>query len=116
MKVKPGLLNCAIITGGEGLYEYKPISVDQAKEIIKDGFISAIGHQATAQVLSTLLETEIPANRIQFKQGLNQKAVVFSLNKRIEEGRILTVEEIEEIGYSLNLLEKFVIATKFVED
>jgi hypothetical protein len=104
--MKPVLLNCAILTGGQGLYSYGPITVQEAREKISSGFESAIGHKATAEVLSTLLETEVPANRIQYKQEIGRQAIVFSLNKRIEEGRILSVQEIEEIGYTFNLLIK----------
>ena len=88
------------------MYNYKPITIEYAQRLIKEnGFISAIGHNSTAEVLTTLLETNIPMNRIQFKQSPGQKCIVFSLNKRIEEGRILSFDEIREIGYSLNLLE-----------
>ena len=80
---------------------------DKAKEYIKEnGFISAVGHQATAQILTELLEVEIPQNRIQAKQEDGQMALVFAMNQRIAEGVILNREEIEQIGYTLNLLEK----------
>lgn len=100
-----GILNCAILTGGNGTYNYYELSREKAVEFVKDslkdgrGIISAVGHKATSDILTTLLETEIPCNRIQFKQEVGQGCIVFSLNKRIEEGRILSREEIEEIGY-----------------
>lgn len=100
------ILNCAILTA-HGTFYYYPVTLEKAKEYIKEnGFISAVGHAATATILSELLGVEIPANRIQAKQEGGQMAIVFSMNKRIEEGKILTREEIEEIGYTLNLLEK----------
>ena len=104
--MKTALLNCGIVTGGEGTYDYKKITVGEAKKEIKSGYISAIGHQSTATVLSTLLGQEIPANRIQFRQKTGQKAVVFSLKRRIEEGRILSAKEIEEVGYDMFLMTK----------
>ncbi len=100
------ILNCAIITA-HGNYSYQPIPVKDAKVLINaKGFLSAVGHESTAKVLSEVLETEIPQNRIQAKQQIGQDALVFSMNQRIPEGKILSREEIETIGYSLNLLRR----------
>ncbi len=100
------ILNCAIITA-HGNYSYQSIPVKDAKTLINTrGFTSAVGHEATAKILSEILETEIPQNRIQAKQQPGQEALVFSMNQRIPEGKILSREEIEEIGYSLNLLRR----------
>lgn len=100
------ILNCAILTT-IGEFSYRKSSVKEARELIQEnGFESAVGHKATAEILSQILETEIPQNRIQAKQEAGQIAIVFSMNKRIEEGRILNREEIEEVGYSINILEK----------
>ena len=100
------ILNCAILTA-HGTFYYMPITLDKAKVYIKEnGFISAVGHQATAQILTELLEVEIPQNRIQAKQEDGQMAIVFAMNQRIAEGVILDRKEIEQIGYTLNLLEK----------
>ncbi|HOT31917.1 MAG TPA: DUF1874 domain-containing protein [Bacteroidales bacterium] len=98
------ILNCAILTA-RGNYSYQSISVKDAKVLVDTkGFVSAVGHEATAKILSEILETEIPQNRIQAKQQIGQDALVFSMNQRIPEGKILSREEIETIGYSLNLL------------
>ena len=43
-------------------------------------------------------------NRIMFEQQEGQKALVFKLLGRPEEGKILTTEEIEQIGYKFQLL------------
>ena len=51
-----------------------------------NGFISAIGHEATSQIMTDLFGINIPMNRIDFKQEVGQKAVVFKLNKRPPEG------------------------------
>jgi hypothetical protein len=44
--------------------------------------------------------------RIQFKQEIGHKAIVFKLNQRPPEVSVLSREEIEEIGYSLKLMER----------
>jgi len=99
------ILNCAIITA-HGNYDYQPITVSYAQNAIKNGFVSAVGHEATAKILSEILEVKIPQNRIQAKQEIGQEAIVFAMNQRIPEGKILSREEIEQIGYSLNLLSR----------
>jgi hypothetical protein len=41
-----------------------PIDVEQVRTLLRDGFISAIGHQDTADFLSVLLGLTIPTNRV----------------------------------------------------
>ena len=41
-----------------------------------------------------------------FSQDVGQRALVFKLNGRPEEGKILTTEEIEAIEYKFQLLER----------
>lgn len=102
------ILNTSILTS-EGAYEICDISLEDAKEFVimnEGNLLSAIGHQSTADVLSRLLDVKIEKNRINFEQEEGQKAIVFKLNGRIEEGQILTVEDIERIGYKFQFLEK----------
>ncbi|QNO15293.1 YddF family protein [Alkalicella caledoniensis] len=90
-----------------GLYSVKDIDIDTAKKLIdKNGFISAIGHEATAEIMSQLMEQNIPMNRIQFHQQVGQIAIVFKLKERPKEGHILTKEELERVGYSLKIMER----------
>ena len=65
-----------------------------------NGFISAIGHEATSQIMTDLFGINIPMNRIDFKQSW-AKAVVFKL-QRPPEGVILTREQIEKQATSLS--------------
>lgn len=100
------ILNTAILTN-VGSYELKDISLEAAKELVKNNnFISAVGHKSTSDILTSLLDVEIPMNRIEFKQEQNQVALVFKLNGRPEEGKILTKEDIESIGYKFQMLKK----------
>jgi len=105
--MKPvALLNCAIITA-DGEYRCRSVSLDYARERVqKEETVSAIGHEATAQILTELLGISVPVNRIQFEQQAGQDAIVFKLNGRVPEGKILNREEIEGIGYSFKLLER----------
>lgn len=101
------LLNTSIITGIPGKYEIHEISVADAQAMVFNGnWQSAIGHKATADILSELLEITIPVNRIEFQQQPREKAIVFKLRGRIEEGRILDRFEIEAIGYDLYVMTR----------
>jgi len=98
------LLNTSILTEF-GSFEYKPIELDKAKDLIKQrGFVSAIGHESTASVMSSLLEENITMNRIEFKQQLGDTCLVFKLKGRPQEGKLLSKEEIETIGYEFGIL------------
>jgi len=113
------LLNTSIITK-PGKYELSsPFTVDTARSIVHcylhdwnvgcgDGIESAIGHQATADILTELLGTKIEMNRIEFQHQVNQFALVFKLRSRVPEGVILTRKEIDELGYDFYLLERVV--------
>lgn len=104
--MKLAILNTSILTT-TGRFELKDITLDEARNlVIENEILSAVGHQSTADILTTLLKIEVPMNRIQFAQETGQKALVFKLNGRPEEGKILTTEEIETIGYKFQLLTK----------
>lgn len=100
------ILNTSILTT-TGTFRLDDITLDEAKNLVHNNeILSAVGHKSTADILTTLLEKEIPANRIEYAQNVNEKALVFKLNGRPEEGKILTADEIQEIGYKFQLLTK----------
>lgn len=101
------ILNTPILTV-EGNYKLSSITLEQAQKLVNENdFDSYIGHQATSEILSILLGTEVPMNRQQFKQEVGQKAIIFKLNSRLQEGQVLTtIQEIESIGYTFQLLER----------
>lgn len=110
--MKLALLNTSILTT-PGLYRLEDISTEAARKLVSDalrmdmgmdGLDSAIGHESTAEIMTALLGVQIPVNRQMFKQGQGQIALVFKLNGRPPECKILTVEEIEDIGYKFQLL------------
>lgn len=105
--MKTILMNTAILVA-DGDSRLSSISLEQAKAELDSGFLSAIGHQSTADLLTTLLGVWVSMNRVtlgdeHFKVG--QKAVILKLLKRPPEGAILTREQIEELGYEFKLLE-----------
>lgn len=106
--MKLAILNTSIITA-DGQFSLETISLEEAQKLVKENkndLLSAIGHQSTAEILTYLLGFDIPMNRIVFKQEPLQSAIVFKLNGRPPEGRILTREEIDTIGYEFKLLKR----------
>lgn len=100
------LLNTSIVTT-PGEYVLKDITLEEARKMVLENELdSAIGHDATSKVMTALLGVEVPVNRQMFCQQPGQKALVFKLNGRLPEGKILTVEEIQEIGYKFQILKR----------
>lgn len=100
------LLNAPVLTA-YGTFKFEHIELIGARELLTDGFQSFIGHQSSCDILSQLLEIPIPLNRGQYEQKPGDKALIFRLQKRIDEGQVLnSVEEIEKIGYEFGLLTK----------
>jgi hypothetical protein len=85
----------------------KRIDVNQARQlVVNQNFVSAIGHDATAKLLTLLLGIDVPVNRIQVKMKENDIGLHFVLKKRLQEGQIIkTIEELEEIGFDLVMSE-----------
>jgi len=104
------ILNCPLLTT-VGAFVYEEISLEEARLLLANNkWQSAVGHEATAKILSRLLGFEIPANRIEYKQEkIGEVALIFNLKKRIPEGKILSEKEIDEIGYKLGKLTKIQI-------
>lgn len=99
-------LNGTVITTN-GTYEIENIEVEAVKQLIQNrNILSAIGHVATAELLSEILDVEIPFNRVEFTQEVGQIAIAFKLNKRSAEGTILSKEDLLEIGYTLKKITR----------
>lgn len=104
--MRVGIFNGTVATTN-GLYRVSDISIEEAKFLIaQKGYVSAIGHESTAKIISDLMGMDIKMNRINFIQMVGQKAVVFKLNRRPEEGSVLTKAQVEQVGYSFKLMER----------
>ena len=80
-------------------------SVDEARVVLGGGFISAVGHAGTAEVLAQLLGTPVPANRITVRMSPGDRAVHFALKTRLPEGAVLSASELAALEYDLVLSE-----------
>jgi hypothetical protein len=100
-------LNCAILTA-PGTYEMTSCSLGEARDLVAlaSETISFIGHAATAEIMTTLLQTPVCVNRAEFAHAPGQLALVFQVNRRLPEGAILTEKELHEIGFSFKILSR----------
>ena len=87
--------------GGKYWVYARQISVDEVIVLLRtQEFVSAIGHEATARLLTDLLGIEIPMNRIQIQLGAGDEVIAFTLRRRLPEGKVIySPEELEQIGY-----------------
>lgn len=104
------ILNSAILPlkeGEEYLIKAKEIKIEEARELVKkEPFTSAIGHQATAELLTNVLGVNVPMNRIAIRVTHGDKILAFMLKQRLPEGVVITkIEDLEKIGYELWLFE-----------
>lgn len=98
------LLNTPILTSF-GQWEFAgPISIDQARARLSQGFESAIGHEASALFLGQLLNMDIPMRRIAVEMQAGDTALVLRIKTRLPEGKLLSREDMETIPYELGWL------------
>ena len=101
------ILNTSIVTA-PGDYEVRPVTLDEARRLVAEApaVLSAVGHDATAAVLTEMLGRPVQVNRIQFEQQPGQQALVLKLRGRIPEGQVLDVAGMDAIGYDLWLMTR----------
>lgn len=101
------ILNSSVITS-EGQFSYQKIDLDTAKVILKKKLPieMAIGYESTATLISELFYIEATKNRTSIMMQTNEAAIVIKTKKRLEENKVLTINELEEIGYELGWMAK----------
>jgi hypothetical protein len=84
--------------------KFTKITPEAARDLLlKSDFISAVGHEATAKVLSQILNLDIHLNRIAIKMELHDSAIHFVLRTRLPEGVVLSEEELKQLDFDLVL-------------
>jgi len=94
------VLNTLVMPCSADVFELhcRKIDLEQARAWIKQGdFISAVGHESTAKLLSELLGVEIMPNRIFVDMELWDEALAIQFLERIQEGKVLSKDELEEL-------------------
>jgi hypothetical protein len=80
------------------------ITPQMAREFLEGKeFVSAVGHEATAKVLSELLGINVPCNRITVRMRPWDSAIHFVLRTRLPEGVVLNEEELRQLDFDLVL-------------
>ena len=79
------------------LFRGTQINIDEVKDLLKNGFISAVGHESTANVLSELLGMEIKPNRITVDMKPGDVAVAVRFLRRLQEGKVLNETELIQL-------------------
>jgi hypothetical protein len=75
----------------------EPVSVEEVKSLLAQGFTSAVGHESTARVFSSQIGIDIPVNRIAIKLNTNDILIVGQVMTRLPEGRVLSEEELRSV-------------------
>ena len=110
------------ICPNEGLFRNKKITVEDAKQILDKhwevpdndcyragyyGITSALGHQGSADVFNILFPNlNCQVNRIQATMQPGDEAICLKVIGRLPEGQILTLEELEKLGFEFYLLSR----------
>jgi hypothetical protein len=80
-------------------------SIEEVRQLLSRGFISAVGHQATADLLTSLLQVPVQFNRIAVKAAPGDVLIHFVLKERIPEGKILSLEELRQLQFDFAITE-----------
>jgi len=76
--------------------EFQRIDQKEFCEAINHGVSNAIGHKGTVDFVNTLCNTNLQANRVEIKAGINDVIYIIVLGFRLEEGKVLSAEEVRK--------------------
>jgi len=103
------ILNSLIIpadfSAGPVITVMRKASLEEVKSLLREGFESAVGHEATASLLSKLLGAEIPLRRVIVQAKPGDVLIHFALRTRLPEGRVLTEAELQQLEYDFVVSE-----------
>jgi hypothetical protein len=98
-------MNTSIIPN-DGVFELKTIPENEARVWSEKPWVSAVGHPGTAAVIGSLLGCDVQSNRIQIKFSVEDEALVFKLDCRLPEGKVLSEEELKDLPYKWKILKR----------
>ena len=90
--------------GGVSVH-FAELNLGKVKELLNNGnFVSAVGHQSTADFISMLVGVSVPANRTSIKLQYGDELLVLQLMSRLPEGVVLSKEEVEKVPHKWYLV------------
>jgi len=94
-----------MLDSANAIIKVSEAEVEKIRSLMKNNFTSAVGHQSTSEILSKLLNVTVPMNRSPIKIKEGDTLVIFQLLTRLEEGRVLTADEILSLPYKFYIVE-----------
>jgi hypothetical protein len=92
----------------EGIYVNRKIKKEEAQRIIWENSLpefannitSALGHQGSVDAFNVCFpDLKTTLNRIVCQMSTGDEAIALKVIGRVQEGQILTMEQLEELGY-----------------
>ena len=86
-----------------GTYSFFDTNLSTAKELVRNGFRSAIDNKIVAQAISVLLSVDCPVNEKKYRLNVGDVGLVFDL---FSQPMIITKDEINRTGYSWSIIRR----------
>ena len=100
------LLNAPILTDLGTFIHSGPLSVEDIQKRLPERWVSAIGHSATAKLISAKLGIRVPQNRVEVHMAPGDTALILRLKERLPEGALLDEDALQKVGYEFTWLER----------
>lgn len=99
------LFNSPVLTA-YGLWQFSgPLRPEEARQHLAGQDIrSAIGHQASADLLTQLLGMAVPVRRVTARMQAGDGALVLRVLQRLPEGQVLDAPTLQQVDYELGWL------------
>ncbi|MBS0575160.1 MAG: DUF1874 domain-containing protein [Proteobacteria bacterium] len=98
------LFNSPVLTQ-YGTFRFGPCDAWVRQRFVAEGFVSAIGHEASARLLAEVLGVAVETCRREVRMVPGDAALVLRLLRRLPEGQVLTLAQLRQWPHELALLE-----------